>query len=424
MRGRGAHFAKVRRRVHEAGAEVILPNTVHQHARGQRMIRPSEVCGQGQAALWFRRTGRDLRLAKRCGDGRGELGQALHRIAATQQPSGVGCGETRGVNLRPGGETPEFPLRFSESRDQGEQRFCLLRAEVFECQLANRTRVVVARQAILRVHDGLPLAIGPQHLDGVIGRHAGAVVPRDVIERGWLRKVHPQPSRPALGGDPREGLAAIHRAVGEVFKMSRLVGQCKTGSRRLGTGRGQRGVVAVSRPRFKLVQRSRTAVGGGSDVHPGGESGDRGKRIRMHIGEWLAEFQLCALGFQFCLEFDELFLFRGQLTCPVVVLRATQSPLAIAQPGEDGLHAVVVALKNRIELVIVTARAADGQPEKALAHSANHFVEFVLPRRAHSLLVAANLPGQIRRAGNQETKRRIGPGDIAGKLVANKLVVW
>ena len=76
-------------------------------------------------------------------------------------------------------------------------------------------------------------------------------------------KIQPQPSRPALGGDPREGLAAIHRAVGEVFKMSRLVGQCKTGSRRLGTGRGQRGVVAVSRPRFKLVQRSRTAVGGG-----------------------------------------------------------------------------------------------------------------------------------------------------------------
>ena len=109
---------------------------------------------------------------------------------------------------------------------------------------------------------------------------------------------------------------------------------------------------------------------------------------------------------------------------PLVVLCAAQTPVAVAQPGEDGLHAVVVALENGIELVIVTTRAADGEPEQALAHGADDFVKFILPSRAHGLLVTANLPGQIRRAGDEKTQRRIRAGDVAGQLIAKKLVVW
>ena len=221
-------------------------------------------------------------MAKRCGDGRCQLGQALHGIAAPQQPCGVGGREARGINLRAGGKAVEFPFRLANRGNERNQRLRLLRAEIFEFHLAGRTRVVVARQTILRVRDPLPLAIGPLHLDGVIGRHTGAVVPRDALERGRFGKVHPQPSRPSLGGDPREGLAAIDRAVGEVFKMPRLVGQRKTGGRGPGAARGERGIGAVRCPRFKLVQRGRAAVGGGAYVHPDGARGDRGKLIGMH----------------------------------------------------------------------------------------------------------------------------------------------
>ena len=57
-----------------------------------------------------------------------------------------------------------------------------------------------------------------------------------------------------------------------------------------------------------------------------------------------------------------MFLFGGHSTLPLVVLFATQTPIAIAQSGEDGLHAVIVALQDGIEFMIMTARTADGEP--------------------------------------------------------------
>ena len=47
VRGRSTHFAKVRRRVHETVAKMVLPYSIDQHARGQRMAWLREVLGQG-----------------------------------------------------------------------------------------------------------------------------------------------------------------------------------------------------------------------------------------------------------------------------------------------------------------------------------------------------------------------------------------
>ena len=75
------------------------------------------------------------------------------------------------------------------------------------------------------------------------------------------------------------------------------------------------------------------------------------------------ELQLPTLYFQFCIEVGELFLFRRHLARPLFVFCTAQTPVTVAQPGEDGLHAIVVALENGIELVIVTTRTADCEPE-------------------------------------------------------------
>ena len=40
---------------------------------------------------------------------------------------------------------------------------------------------------------------------------------------------------------------------------------------------------------------------------------------------------------------------------PFIILATGQSPIAIGQPRKDGLQRVVIALRDRIELVIVAA---------------------------------------------------------------------
>jgi len=60
-------------------------------------------------------------------------------------------------------------------------------------------------------------------------------------------------SRSGRCGHPREGLAAVHRAVSEVFKMPRLVGQRKTGCRYISPTCGERGIVAIRCPSFKFI---------------------------------------------------------------------------------------------------------------------------------------------------------------------------
>ena len=143
----------------------------------------------------------------------------------------------------------------------------------------------------------------------------------------------------------------------------------------------------------------------------------------MHRGERLAEFEFHAQHLQLCPQRGELFLRGGTLRDPLVILRATQAPVAVVQSGENCLHTIIVTLENGIELMIVTARAADGEPEQPLAHGADHFIEFILPRRAHRFLIPSDLSGQICRPGNQKPQRRIRAGDVARQLIADKFVV-
>ena len=58
-------------------------------------------------------------------------------------------------------------------------------------------------------------------------------------------------------------------------------------------------------------------------------------------------------------------------------VESTEDALAMVYAGEDGVHGVVVALEERIELVIVTAGAAEGDAEEGFAGGAEHFVDGV-----------------------------------------------
>ena len=50
MRGPFAELAEVARRAHDAVAEMMLPDAVHHHARGERIVRVGDRFGQFQPA--------------------------------------------------------------------------------------------------------------------------------------------------------------------------------------------------------------------------------------------------------------------------------------------------------------------------------------------------------------------------------------
>jgi len=88
---------------------------------------------------------------------------------------------------------------------------------------------------------------------------------------------------------------------------------------------------------------------------------------------------------------------------------------------EDRFHRVVVGLQDRIELVIVAARAADCEAEKGAAGRAHDIVQFIRPllRSEHRVRRFHQVP----RASDQETGRFISSESVAGNLLSHELIV-
>ena len=71
-----------------------------------------------------------------------------------------------------------------------------------------------------------------------------------------------------------------------------------------------------------------------------------------------------------------MLLLAAQASAAVALLFvASHKSVIVINAGERGVKAVVVALRNGIELVIMTTVAADGQPEKSFTGCADHFVD-------------------------------------------------
>src|SRR5690606_558829 len=99
--------------------------------------------------------------------------------------------------------------------------------------------------------------------------------------------------------------------------------------------------------------------------------------------------------------------------------------LAVPNAGKGRIQAVVVLLRDRIELVIVTAGAADRQPQKRLGCRGDHFVECVRPdlRRLGGILIADIVVGSSNQKRAADRNRGIVRGEnIARQMLANELI--
>ena len=116
-------------------------------------------------------------------------------------------------------------------------------------------------------------------------------------------------------------------------------------------------------------------------------SASTGSKVsRVHVGERFTKIMFATKGFEFGSQAIDLVAGSRDLGRPGVVLRTAQAATSVTEARENGLHRVVVALQDRIELVIVTAGTADGESQEGLADRADDFVKFILASAAHRRL--------------------------------------
>ena len=99
--------------------------------------------------------------------------------------------------------------------------------------------------------------------------------------------------------------------------------------------------------------------------------------------------------------------------------------------SKDGLQAVIMLLRVRIEFVIVAARTLDGGTGEGIERVAHHFIAINVSRDAAVDLGFRNfnVPDEIPRAGGNEAKPENAVGcarkkRIAGNLFLHKPGVW
>ena len=136
----------------------------------------------------------------------------------------------------------------------------------------------------------------------------------------------------------------------------------------------------------------------------------------IHGGKLL--IQLCDMGGKVGFLFIQL---RGRGVRAVGTIHSSK----------DGLQAVIMLLRVRIEFVIVAARALDGGTGESVERVAHHFIAINVARDAAVDLGFRNfnVPDEIPRAGGNEAKPkdavgRAGEERIAGNLFLHKPGVW
>ena len=103
---------------------------------------------------------------------------------------------------------------------------------------------------------------------------------------------------------------------------------------------------------------------------------------------------------------------RGQLGFERVASRRRSSesgaryrPLTVIDTGQDRLQSVVIFLRDRIELMVVTPRALEREAEKRRPGRGDHIVEVVGALLEHPL--DGPVADDVMRSANQESGRRL-----------------
>ena len=91
---------------------------------------------------------------------------------------------------------------------------------------------------------------------------------------------------------------------------------------------------------------------------------------------------------------------------------------------EEGLQAVVVLLADRVELVVMAARALHRQPQQALSHAERHFCQHLLASLFLVLVAGSDMARP--RAVKPGRYQRLGAGReefVAGHLLPHEAVI-
>ena len=112
------------------------------------------------------------------------------------------------------------------------------------------------------------------------------------------------------------------------------------------------------------------------------------------------------VGIEALFDLGQLGRDRGRLALTVLGIGRGQLALGVVDPREDRLKAVIVLLRDRVELVVVAPRALDRQAQECGAGRRDHIIEIVGPLLEHPLdrLVADD----VVRPADQEPGRRLG----------------
>ena len=107
-----------------------------------------------------------------------------------------------------------------------------------------------------------------------------------------------------------------------------------------------------------------------------------------------------------------------------------EHPIGSIKCREVRLQPVVIGLRHRIKLVVVTAGTLHGQAAKGIHRRGDHVVAIEIPSDLAVQLRFGNLrmPDKIPRPRRDETGRRdaidrLGPEDITGQLFEHKPVI-
>ena len=408
-----------------------LPDAVHHDSRGQRIFRIGDPIGENEAPLLLGCLLREPEISERAQHGRHDEVTGLLRIAAVEKMDLVGLAETTGEDFLRVVRGSDLCLitRLLPQERGGSFRF--VGGETVQRKFLYRfVAGGIELLPITRVGDESPLTGPVTDLDAVVGRESVAQLalavtpPDDTFNRFLLRELEFDPAFADLVAHPTARVA-----VTPVVEKTQLVplGHPDVAARgALCPGRIESDVGTAGIEDFEFINAGLEMVCR-EDRETDPLRLDRSKAIRILAGidhgaldtgfyeghkggEGLVDFGLA------CREPLHLGACRLGLGRP-------QIAVGILDPGDKGLHRVIILRADGVKLVIVAAGAPDAEPEESLSDIHHDLVERILTGEPLRRLIFTDLTGQQDRGGHEKPRRRILAEGIARDLLTDELVV-
>ncbi len=258
MAGLTAVDAEVARRVDDAGAEVIVPEPVDDHAGRERIGRRGDPVGERPAAVALRGVARELPRGTESREAsRSDLLAGRHRVATEEAMCLLGRDELAGIRLRQRLERLELFLEIPRCLGKALHLSQLIRGELG----GRRDRAclvdIVVGQPIGVGRNDLPVLAVERRADLVLRRQSVGVfrlrtavaAPDDAAEFLHLGQFQLHPSLADLVGDPRP-LVAVLAVVDVLELVGGIVGEGARGRRACPARR----IAAIDGERLQFVE--------------------------------------------------------------------------------------------------------------------------------------------------------------------------